>query len=164
MISEYYEEVIKSKGLTLVENLHKVLNSLINYAVEKKIGIDANPISTTLMKKLRKNNKRIKLDELHQGKSKKEYQLSTEDISYILKEVKGKREEIIYHLQILHGLRIAEALAFRFEHVDFENNVINIKDQVTSQSISKTKGTQYESDSYNVISPLKLKSHIERFL
>ena len=65
MISEYYEEVIKSKGLTLVENLHKVLNSLINYAVEKKIGIDANPISTTLMKKLRKNNKRIKLDELN---------------------------------------------------------------------------------------------------
>ena len=157
-ISKYYDELVKLKGLTLVENVHKVLNSLINYAVDNKIGIDSNPIENNLMKKLRLKNKRVRLEELHEGGLKKEYQLSTEDIAYIFKEVKDTREEIIYHLQILHGLRIAEALAVRFEHIDFENNVINIKDQVTSQNLKYTKGTVYESDSHNVIAPLKTES------
>ena len=61
--------------------------------------------------------------------NRQEGELSLEDALMLLKEVEEKPGEIIFHLQMLHGLRIGEALGLTWENVDLERQCISINQQ-----------------------------------
>ena len=153
----YFDTLDEKKSITLVQQIHKVLNTLFDFCVENNIAIIENPIGKGIIKSVRKRAKR---EEIEEALNKVEEKVTKEDILNILEAVKGTRQEIIYHLQILSGLRISEALAMTFENIDMENNLVNVTKQVVATSKTKTKGTRFESNSFYNIAPLKTKSSI----
>jgi integrase len=68
----------------------------------------------------------------------------------LLKEVAGKPAEIIFHLQMLHGLRIGEALGMTWENIDLKHNAITVNQQLQDISMKLRKGTRFETDSYQI--------------
>jgi len=73
--------------------------------------------------------------------------------------VKGKPHEIIFHLQVLHGLRIGEALGLKWEDVDLNNHELSINRQVSDANKSKLKGTKWaESAGPIITSPKTVRS------
>ena len=145
-IREFYDKVIgtNGNGVKKLEHVHKILNRMLNWAVENEITISRNPISQGLIKSIKHTSNRNKREE-HQ-----ELELSHEDAGLILKEVAGKPGEIIFHLQILHGLRIGEALGMTWENIDLEGNTVTVNQQVQDISMKLRKGTRFESDSYQI--------------
>ena len=117
---------------------------MLNWAVENEIAIPRNPISKGLIKSIKHTSNRNKREE-HQ-----ELELSYEDAVLLLKEVQGKPAEIIFHLQMLHGLRIGEALGMTWENVDLEKNTITVNQQLQDISLKLRKGTRFETDSYQI--------------
>ena len=152
VIDDLYNELYLKKGLGLVLEVHSVLNSFFNWLIEsKKKVIHINPISKAKIKELRRKEKNAKrVDNLT-----KEDSISLESIKYILKEVQGTKEELIYHLQILHGLRIGEALGMTYENIRLADNIIEVRQQALSHSLSKLKDTQYNKKSYASIDTTK---------
>ncbi len=117
---------------------------MLNWAVENEIAIPRNPISKGLIKSIKHTSNRNKREE-HQ-----ELELSYEDAVLLLKEVAGKPGEIIFHLQMLHGLRIGEALGMTWENIDLEKNTITVNQQLQDISMKLRKGTRFETDSYQI--------------
>ena len=145
-IREFYHKVIgtNGKGIKKLEHVHKILNKMLNWAVENEIAIPRNPISKGLIKSIKHTASRSKREE-HQ-----ELELSYEDAVLLLKEVAGKPAEIIFHLQMLHGLRIGEALGMTWENIDLEHNTITVNQQLQDISMKLRKGTRFETDSYQI--------------
>ena len=145
-IREFYDKVIGTNGggIKKLEHVHKILNKMLNWAVENEIAIPRNPISKGLIKSIKHTASRSKREE-HQ-----ELELSYEDAVLLLKEVKGKPAEIIFHLQMLHGLRIGEALGMTWENIDLEKNTITVNQQLQDISMKLRKGTRFETDSYQI--------------
>ena len=145
-IREFYDKVIgtNGEGIKKLEHVHKILNRMLNWAVENEIAITRNPVSKGLIKSVKHTANRSKREE-HQ-----ELELSSEDAVRLLEEVKGRPEEIIFHLQILHGLRIGEALGLTWENVDFKENKITVNQQLQDISMKVRKGTRFETDSYQI--------------
>ena len=145
-IREFYDKVIGTNGggIKKLEHVHKILNKMLNWAVENEIAIPRNPISKGLIKSIKHTASRSKREE-HQ-----ELELSYEDAVLLLKEVAGKPGEIIFHLQMLHGLRIGEALGMTWENIDLEKNTITVNQQLQDISMKLRKGTRFETDSYQI--------------
>jgi len=53
-------------------------------------------------------------------------------------------------IQLLHGLRIGEALGMTWENVDLEKNTITVNQQLQDISMKLRKGTRFETDSYQI--------------
>jgi integrase len=68
----------------------------------------------------------------------------------LLKQVWEKPAEIIFHLQMLHGLRIGEALGMTWENIDLKHNTITVNQQLHDISMKLRKGTRFETDSYQI--------------
>ena len=145
-IREFYDKVIGTNGggIKKLEHVHKILNKMLNWAVENEIAITRNPVSKGLIKSVKHTANRSKREE-HQ-----QLELSSEDAVRLLEEVKGRPEEIIFHLQILHGLRIGEALGLTWENVDFRENKITVNQQLQDISMKVRKGTRFETESYQI--------------
>ena len=145
-IRELYDRVIgtNGEGIKKLEHVHKILNRMLNWAVENEIGIPRNPISKGLIKSIKHTASRSKREE------QQELEFSFEDAVLLLREVKGKPAEIIFHLQMLHGLRIGEALGMTWENIDLEKNTITINQQLQDISMKLRKGTRFETDSYQI--------------
>ena len=145
-IRELYDRVIgtNGEGIKKLEHVHKILNRMLNWAVENEIGISRNPISKGLIRSIKHAASRSKREE-HQ-----ELELSYEDAILLLEEVKGKPAWIIFHLQMLHGLRIGEALGMTWENIDLEHNTITVNQQLQDISMKLRKGTRFETDSYQI--------------
>jgi len=145
-IREFYNKVIGTNGggIKKLEHVHKILNKMLNWAVENEIAIPRNPISKGLIKSIKHTSNRNKREE-HQ-----ELELSYEDAILLLEEVKGKPAWIIFHLQMLHGLRIGEALGMTWENIDLEHNTITVNQQLQDISMKLRKGTRFETDSYQI--------------
>lgn len=156
-VRSFYRKIEQEKGFSMVIECAKVLNTFFQFCIDDEIAIDESPIKEGLVKSLLKKKKRIAREK---GESVEDIKIDREQISYILKEVQGSKEEIIYHLQILHGLRIGEALAVKFEDIDFDKNEISINKQISSVNKKRTKGTRHESENYNVSAPTKTKSSV----
>jgi integrase len=146
IVREFYDKVIgtNGEGIKKLEHVHKVLNRMLNWAVDNEIGIARNPISNGLIKSIKHTSNRNKIEE-HQ-----ELELSYEDAKCPLKEVAGKPAEIIFHLQMLHGLRIGEALGMTWETIDLKHNTITVNQQLQDISMKLRKGTRFETDSYQI--------------
>ena len=145
-IREFYDKVIGTNGggIKKLEHVHKILNRMLNWAVENEIAIPRNPISKGLIKSIKHTASRSKREE------QQELEFSNEDAVLLLREVKGKPAEIIFQLQMLHGLRIGEALGLTWENVDLQKNTITVNQQLQDISMKLRKGTRFETDSYQI--------------
>lgn len=151
-IKMFYNRLLESYGLSILSEVHIVLNTFFKFCIQNEISIVRNPISDGLLSNIKRNVRRARIENAVQDN---DLELDREEISFILKEVKGTKEEIIYHLQILHGLRISEALAMRFESIDLVNNTIEVKEQVSTINKTQMVGTKWEGREYNSIEPPK---------
>ena len=156
-VRTFYRKIEQEKGFSMVIECSKVLNTFFQFCIDEEIAIEESPIKEGLVKSISKKKNRIAREK---GESVEDIKIDREQISYILKEVQGSKEEIIYHLQILHGLRIGEALAVKYEDIDFDKNEITINKQISSVNKKRTKGTRHESDNYNISAPTKTKSSV----
>ena len=134
LVEETYKKIILSQknGLGKCARTHKILNKLMNWLARKKRGILRNPIPTGLMGDLKREYKNLAED-------KPSLNLKLSDIRRILEYSKGRKQEVIVHLQSLHGLRISEALAIRYEDIDFINNKIIVKNQTSKGRLVPVK-------------------------
>ena len=134
LIEASYRRVIRNhdNGLKKCERMHKILRRLLNWAVRKKIAINVSPLPNGLMKELRVEFKNSQPYVEERVLSRREAQL-------ILHNSSGADEEIIIHLQILHGLRIGEALALRYEDIDLTNNEIHVRHQSSDGELNPVK-------------------------
>ena len=145
-IREFYDHVLGNnrQEIKKLEHVHKILNRMLNWAVENEIAISRNPISKGLIKSIKQTANRSKREE------QQELEFSFEDAVLLLREVKGKPAEIIFHLQMLHGLRIGEALGMTWKNIDLEHNTITVNQQLQDISMKLRKGTRFETDSYQI--------------
>ena len=123
---------------SILEQTHKVTNRMFTFAIENEYVLKENPISKGLSKRvaafITSSRKTTEQDAIGLG---------LEQINYILMDVKAKPHEIIFHLQILHGLRIAEALGLRWEDVDLERDELKVVRQIDGVSKGKLEGTKW---------------------
>jgi integrase len=144
-IRDFYKKVSARKGHKKVEAINRVLRHMLNWAQSNELGITANPITSDVMDRLRRASRHAaRLKELKPAQQV----FSLEVASIILCAAKGKKEEVIIHLQLLHGLRISEALALRWSDIDLLNGEIHVSRQISGTPKHHRIGTDYESDFY----------------
>ena len=148
-VEELYKNIESESSIKKVIEVHKVLSAFISWNIEENKCLSTNPINPGVIKRIKRIDRLEKLE----AKSKQsiadieaEETLSLEEVKYILREVRDSREEIIFHLQIMHGLRIGEALGMTFENIDLDNNTLHVRQQSSQVSLNKIKGTRYEKD------------------
>ena len=129
-----YKQIIHSHSNDLGRcgRVHKILNKMLYWLVRRKSGIQQNPIPTVLMGDMKREYKNL-------ANHSPEPILKIADAHRMLDYAKGKQEEILVHLQLLHGLRIGEALALRYEDIDFSNNRIHVKNQTNKGQVFPVK-------------------------
>ena len=133
---------------------HKITNRMFNFAIENEMVITENPISKGLIKRVRGF-----MASAYQTTEADYVGLDLEEIDYVFMNVKGKPHEIIFHLQVLHGLRIGEALGLKWEDIDLNNHELSINRQVSDANKSKLKGTKWaESAGPIITSPKTVRS------
>ena len=131
-------DAAKAVSVSILEQTKKVTNRMFTFAIENEYVLKENPISKGLSKRvtafITSSRKTTEQDAIGLG---------LEQINYILMDVKGQLHEILFHSQILHGLRISEALALRWEDVDLERDELKIVRQVDGVSKGKLEGTKW---------------------
>lgn len=148
-VEKFYINIESESSIKKVIEVHKVLSSFISWNIEENKCLSSNPINGGVIKRIKRIDRLEKLE----AKSKQsiadietEETLSLEEVKYILREVRDSKEEIIYQLQIMHGLRIGEALGMTYENIDLLNNILHVRQQSSQISLNKIKGTRYEKD------------------
>ena len=124
-----------------LEHVHKVCNRMFEFCIENQYVLTQNPISKGQTKRVN----RI-VASSRETTSADDVGLSLEEIAFLLKEAEGQHHEIVFHWQLLHGLRIAEALGMMWEDIDFEKNTISVYRDVSDTSRSTVKGSKWADD------------------
>jgi integrase len=149
-IEPIYENAENVSASTL-EHVNKVCHRMFEFAIENEYVITRNPISKGLTKRVNRIVASSK-----QTTDADDFGLGLEDIDAILMESKGKPYEIIIHWQLLHGLRIEEALGMMWEDIDFVKNAIGIYRGVSDTPRSTVKGSRWANDGVGpIITPPK---------
>jgi len=127
-----------SNSVSTLDCVSKVVKTMFIFAAQNEYGITDSPINEGLKKKVRglisASKKTTKAEDIG---------LSIEDVSYVLREVKGKPYEIIYHWQIFCGVRLGEALGVKWEDVDLASDVVKIRRNVSDANKGILKGTHW---------------------
>lgn len=118
-----YQEFIDSLALkysvSTVRIIHSVFNSAINAAVEDEI-LPRNKITKVNLPQFKSKHKEISESEI----------FNEDELARLIKFVKENESETHYMLVLLlasTGMRKGEALALRWDDVDFDNKLIAIK-------------------------------------
>jgi len=144
----FYNRILEENKLSILVEVHRVLNTFFKFCIANEYAIQRNPINEGLLSNIKRKVRRTDIDNAVKNE---DLELDREQISYILREVKDTPEEIIYHFQILHGLRISEALAMRFENIDLKEDTLEVKEQVKTINKTQMIGTKWENQESNSI-------------
>ena len=148
-VEEFYKNIESESSIKKVLEVHKVLSAFISWNIEENKCLSSNPINAGVIKRIKRIDRLEKLEAKSRqsiADVKAEDTLSLEEVKYMLREVRDSKEEVIFHLQIMHGLRIGEALGMTFENIDLVNNTLHVRQQSVQISLNKIKGTRYEKD------------------
>ena len=144
-IRNFYQDVAVRKGHKKVEAINRVLRHMLGWAKSNELGIAENPITSDVMGRLRRASRHTaRLRELEPVPQV----FSIAKATALLCAAKGIRGEVIIHLQLLHGLRISEALAIRWSDIDLLNGEVHVSRQISGTPKHYRIGTDYETDSY----------------
>ncbi|BDH60086.1 site-specific integrase [Lysinibacillus sp. PLM2] len=115
---EFIDSLTTKYSVSTVRTIHSVFNSAIYAAVEDEI-LTRNKISKINLPQFKSKRLEISEDEI----------LNEEEITRLIDFVKENESETHYTLLVLlatTGMRKGEALALRWNDIDFDNNVITI--------------------------------------
>ena len=135
-----------------LEHVWKVVKRMFSFSLENEYAITANPITEGLKKRIRGS-----LALATATKETRDIGLAIEDVGSIFQEVKGKRFQIVFHWQILCGMRLGEALGVKWEDVDFAKDEVNIRQQISGASKSLVKGTHWTEGTGPMVTTPKTK-------
>ena len=121
-----------------LEHIWKVVKTMFNFAVENEYAITKTPITEGLKKKVRGL-----LSAARELAPAKDVTLSIEDVDSIFQEVQGLPYQIVFHWQILCGMRIGEALGVTWEDVDLVNGVVKVNHTVSDANKVQLQGTRW---------------------
>ena len=153
-IRKFFLDIESEHGSTRVERVNKAFSPMIKWAVLRGAGFTENPIPGDVLARIRdERNAQVNFESMSQTDDI----YSADLLLKILTSVEHKPEEIAVHMQALHGLRVGEALAVKFEDIDLESNTVRVNKQVNESPINLRMGTRYASDSYLTITPPKSK-------
>lgn len=127
-----------ANSVSTLDCVSKVVKTMFTFAAQNEYGITKSPINDGLKKKVRSLISASK-----QTTEADDIGLSIEDVSYVLREVKGKPYEIIYHWQIFCGLRLGEALGVQWGDVDFTNDVVKVRRNISDANKGILEGTHW---------------------
>ena len=142
-IRSFFSKVRSNNGHKKVNEVYKHLRQLVEWAVDNQRGFSSNPITKDVIKRIRRT---AKAERRFDGHERVEKSYSLNDANRILDAVSEIPAEIVVQLQLLHGLRIGEALAMHWSDVDLVAGEIHVRRQVSSTSKSTRVGTRYETD------------------
>ena len=152
-IAKVYENAKLTSAPTLLA-VHRITNRMFNYAIENMMVITKNPVSKGLAKQVNGfvNSFKANLEPY-------EFFLGAEEADMFLMHEKcqGQPAEIIFHLMLFHGLRYGEALALRWDDLDFDERTLTVNWTVSDASKSLMVGTQYETQAGPIITSPKTK-------
>ena len=151
-IETIYEQAEDVSASTL-EHVHKVTHRLFEFAIENGYVLTENPISKGLIKRA----KRI-VASSKETTSADDIGLGLEDIDAILMESKGKPYEIVIHWQLVHGLRISEALGMMWDDIDFLKDKIHVYRDVSDTPKATVKGSKWADGDGPIVTATKTAS------
>lgn len=117
-----------------VENLHAAVSMVLDYAVE------CGYLATNPAKAATKPKKAPTLDDVPEDIEEK--YLSRAEVDSFLSVVKNEgdlQQYVLMHLLIFSGLRIGEALALEFKHIDFKKSMIKIRQTISTGETANIK-------------------------
>ena len=141
-----------SQSASTLEHVWKVVKTMFNFAVENEYAITKSPITEGLKKKVRGL-----LSAARDLAPTKDVTLAIEDVDAIFQETHGKPFQIVFHWQILCGMRIGEALGVKWEDVDFAKDVVNVRRQVSDASKSMFKNSRWADGAGPMVTSPKTK-------
>ena len=151
-IEVIYENAEDVSASTL-EHVHKVTHRLFEFAIENAYVLTETPISKGLMKRVKRF-----VASSRETTSADDIGLGYEDIDSILMESKGKPYEIVIHWQLIHGLRIAEALGMMWDDIDFVKDTIHVYRDVSDTPKATVKGSKWADGDGPIVTATKTPS------
>jgi integrase len=151
-IEAIYENAEDVSASTL-EHVHKVTHRLFEFAIENAYVLTETPISKGLMKRVKRF-----MASSRETTSADDIGLGYEDIDSILMESKGKPYEIVIHWQLIHGLRIAEALGMMWDDIDFVKDTIHVYRDVSDTPRATVKGSKWADGDGPIVTATKTPS------
>ena len=116
VIQSFYNQ-LSTDGLSpkTVKNVHGVLRRALQQAVSNG-SLHSNPVDSCVLPKTPKKEMNV-LDE--------------NDIARFLEEISGNRHETLFALALFSGMRQSEILGLKWDCVDFDNETIIVKQQLS---------------------------------
>ena len=151
-IEAIYESADDVSASTL-EHVHKVSNRLFEFAIENAYVLTENPIAKGLIKRVKRT-----VASSRETTASDDFGLGLEDIDAILMESKGKPYEIVIHWQLVHGLRISEALGMMWDDIDFLKDKIHVYRDVSDTPKATVKGSKWADGDGPIVTATKTAS------
>jgi integrase len=149
LVNDHSETVGHS---TVLFHTFKVFNGFLNWAV-KRGYIVMNPTSPN-------TQETVKAWIAAAKRESGGFDLTEKGVADILVAVAGKPHAITFHLMVRSGLRRAEALAAKWDDIDFDRQCINVYRQVQEVAKRVLVGTRKESETSQILIAPKTRAGI----
>lgn len=128
-LQNYYNILSKKENITpnIIHNTNKILKAILSQAVKEGF-ILRNYCDLVNLPKLTKQTKINYLTREEQEK--------------FLNACKGHRFETLFYLALYTGMRIGEILGLTWDNIDFENNIIHVKQSLRYADVVEEDGTK----------------------
>lgn len=141
-IAQFYSETYKKYSNNYMNNIKRHLSAILNHAVNF-YGLERNVAKIVSLPK-KDERKKLKYWTLDQ-------------FNDFIENVDNVVYRGLFILLFWTGLRKGEALALKFNHIDFKNNILTVKDNWNGTTITTVKNTPSERS-------IKLPEHVTNAL
>jgi len=134
------EKANNKKGLKnppkTISEVHKTLNAFFNYCInDVRRYILKNPITPYVKKWIKKDLDKYLAD--NTAAFNDNNSINKNQVIMLMNHVVGKAYEIVFMWMAFHGMRSSEALAIRWEDIDFKNNRVHVHQQTARNGEGK---------------------------